>query len=1288
MRNVIYIEAMKVKSIGLIGLYFWLVPVLSHAAFSDGVEAARNQEYREAVNHFMALKGTPEYSSPSAKMRLATWLGVSQLGAKVDQQGAMDSLQEALCIGLVEDYRSLAGISCFAPLQLQSLDAGEQDLLAAAVVVYASEQWDEENYDGSMALFNVANTILLTTPVADKPAPSASGSASSTGTRSLREIADKLSQQDQQTQQQMMNIALSSAGDKKAYLEAMANSPAIQQMQENALKKGLATQVLQLKCQKMDQAMVDTVLTSMVQKGAINDPIFVEEITRLAKQPMDVNDCSARSRPSTRRTKAKYNNAFSGDSIKAFHLVAQREMCLDELSQENLLATAQTHMAEVASSAIEAKRGNRLTAYSLARPPFLKAYRNYASSGAQLKANQNEYRERGKYIVRVLKCGDRQLATSKMYTGIISALNRGTESIEYYEEVLQTLILVQQQGEKSTIGFASQMLRAHSLLADKYLQAGQKQKAIAELNKSLAIIQEKPAADNELNMLAWLRALTQLSENDADNSATRQNILNALNTIQTKHSELADKALKLASMDFDERMAHMMDDTLESGKVQQAVNNIDVNKVADATLADMGMQLPPEMMKEMRDHLGDISKQLNDMFEPENFKRQMNQNVPQVVEQLKNSMTNPVGRDINGTMVEMRRNANNDIRMFELGVAEIYIALGDQPMAKSWLDRTDMAARANEYSPKTLAFNAYVNAKYAQAINDKAKATNYYASAVDYWYFNPIGVFDLLDATFPNQAYLLEKAAKHAIDINNTAAALRYIEIARNANIGNSKLYGYLNPAELHQMQVSVERTYKTLQEKARQQAIAQGQQGKFKLALQDGEQRRSESTRNIISPLMPLYTGLDPILNWIDTTDLHAFASDIEKFNDLWSNQNLTAYRKQMLVDEKNKLASETEMVPDAHSEQDADFLAFRSAKATGEQTSYNPDLTTFQNVKKVDLLGLTDVQTKLKDDVSVVSLWLTQEQLFLFHLTKAKAEAKLLPISVITADIESLLTTYNDTAAGRLYKNILAGFSQPLQKRVVLVVNGSLQNIPFVALKESSTGQYLGDEHLISYSPSIDDIFSNTLTANKSAKKMLVLAPTNVDSQQQLAGANQEANNLKQKFKADLYLDADVTPALLQKEAPKYRLIHFAGHASLNRELPDFSRLILAKDSDTEKSSFYIDDIKALNLTNTDLVVLSACESASNNTFNISNEFSTISAAFMNAGAKSVVASLHRVNDEVAVTVMDKFYEALADGQPKDTALQIAQRYVRETISPDPYDWAAFIVSGRVDPVEIFAE
>lgn len=101
--------------------------------------------------------------------------------------------------------------------------------------------------------------------------------------------------------------------------------------------------------------------------------------------------------------------------------------------------------------------------------------------------------------------------------------------------------------------------------------------------------------------------------------------------------------------------------------------------------------------------------------------------------------------------------------------------------------------------------------------------------------------------------------------------------------------------------------------------------------------------------------------------------------------------------------------------------------------------------------------------------------------------------------------------------------------------------------------------------------------------------------------------------------------------------------------------------------------EEIAMLDLRNTKLVVLSACETAKGN--NLQEGFGGLVKAFKNAGVKSVLASLWKVPDDATAKLMITFYKHLLSGVEIHNALKMAQQEVSRQY-PDPYYWASFIL------------
>ena len=101
---------------------------------------------------------------------------------------------------------------------------------------------------------------------------------------------------------------------------------------------------------------------------------------------------------------------------------------------------------------------------------------------------------------------------------------------------------------------------------------------------------------------------------------------------------------------------------------------------------------------------------------------------------------------------------------------------------------------------------------------------------------------------------------------------------------------------------------------------------------------------------------------------------------------------------------------------------------------------------------------------------------------------------------------------------------------------------------------------------------------------------------------------------------------------------------------------------------------NIAHLDLSNTDMVVLSACQSGQGNA--TAEGLYGLQRAFKKAGVGTMVMTIWSVSDKVATEFMIKFYESLVENDwDKHKAFEQTKSYIR-TQHPDPYHWAAFVM------------
>ncbi|MFY0687300.1 MAG: CHAT domain-containing protein [Cyclobacteriaceae bacterium] len=192
------------------------------------------------------------------------------------------------------------------------------------------------------------------------------------------------------------------------------------------------------------------------------------------------------------------------------------------------------------------------------------------------------------------------------------------------------------------------------------------------------------------------------------------------------------------------------------------------------------------------------------------------------------------------------------------------------------------------------------------------------------------------------------------------------------------------------------------------------------------------------------------------------------------------------------------------------------------------------------------------------------------------------------------------------------------------------------------------------------------------------------------------------KNQWKTNSYMGMDATEKVL-KDLDSVDLIHIATHGFfdddptpvnspfnlLNQDNPlNRSGLLAMGGGDLLKKShgnYNLEDgiltayeAMSLNFENTELVILSACETARGEIRQGEGVFG-LQRSFLIAGADAIVMSLFTVSDEVTQKLMVEFYDkwlsGMDDGIDKRVAFNLAQKAIKEE-HPEPKFWGAFIM------------
>jgi CHAT domain-containing protein/tetratricopeptide (TPR) repeat protein len=281
---------------------------------------------------------------------------------------------------------------------------------------------------------------------------------------------------------------------------------------------------------------------------------------------------------------------------------------------------------------------------------------------------------------------------------------------------------------------------------------------------------------------------------------------------------------------------------------------------------------------------------------------------------------------------------------------------------------------------------------------------------------------------------------------------------------------------------------------------------------------------------------------------------------------------------------------------------------------------------------------------------------------------------------------------------------------RRVLVVADGALNNIPFAALSVPgrSAPLVIGHDLIMLPSASTLALLRREFGTRPPAPKLLAVLADPVfdpaDARVSRRGAarppatappsrrlsrlpfsRDEAESIlalappNQRLRA---LDFDANRTLATSAAlGEYRFVHFATHAVRDDRHPELSAVILSlvdRQGAPQDGFLRLQDVTALRL-NADLVLLSACETAIGKQAGGEGLLS-LARGFFFAGSRRVIATLWRVDDEAAARLLQLFYRALLNGATPAVALRAAQQNMRQQKRwADPFYWSGFVLQGE---------
>ncbi|MCX7547817.1 CHAT domain-containing protein [Xanthomarina sp. F1114] len=345
-------------------------------------------------------------------------------------------------------------------------------------------------------------------------------------------------------------------------------------------------------------------------------------------------------------------------------------------------------------------------------------------------------------------------------------------------------------------------------------------------------------------------------------------------------------------------------------------------------------------------------------------------------------------------------------------------------------------------------------------------------------------------------------------------------------------------------------------------------------------------------------------------------------------------------------------------------------------------------------DVISISDFQKFLKPKEALLSYFYGNKAIYIISVSKNSKtiqQYKLNPaikneiISIYsmlnnpTSDLEVLNKKTND-----LYKKLVVPSLEGLSgKKLIVVTDGLLNYVPFSSLSTDGDSNYLIEKHAISYANSAT-LLKQLSEKENTNNKVLAFAPSfeasSYNNLLPLPHNQNEAEDILNYFDGKTLIKEQATLQNFNLESKNYGLLHFATHAILNDEVPEYSYLAF-EPNNAETNLLYVSDLYNLNL-NSNLVTLSACESGIGN-LKRGEGFISLARGFYFSGASSISSTLWKINDGSALKIMDVFYKNLSEGKSKNLALQQAQvSYIKDNNQNSlihPYYWSGFVISGK---------
>lgn len=317
-------------------------------------------------------------------------------------------------------------------------------------------------------------------------------------------------------------------------------------------------------------------------------------------------------------------------------------------------------------------------------------------------------------------------------------------------------------------------------------------------------------------------------------------------------------------------------------------------------------------------------------------------------------------------------------------------------------------------------------------------------------------------------------------------------------------------------------------------------------------------------------------------------------------------------------------------------------------------------------------------------------RENLRLVRLPVREDELRMM-IETLRRDLESWAPEAASRASGAvLHDALITPLGLPEETASLVVVpDRFLAELPFAALFDARSGRYLVERFPVTLTPGIALLarrdVSETVLPGSTLRALVIGEPeirgTPHAHLGSLEGAAEEGGRIAAFYGegASFLTGADATEDRFLAALARVDVVHFAGHALANAEVPQRSFLLLAP-GEAGDGLLRSEELWDEGLDGVDLVVLSACETMAGHGDGREALFG-VAGGFFGAGVGEIVATLWPVRDTANVELMTRFHRHYEKTRRAAPALRAAILELLAEDDPDarnPARWGALMVLG----------